>query len=53
MPVVGGNKKDSTLVRVVTSRVSILGSCRRLGCKVQKLLALRNGIEHYGINKRI
>jgi len=47
---VGGNKRDNTLVIVEFKSGR---SCRRLRCMLQKLLVFSNGIEHYGVSKRI
>jgi hypothetical protein len=49
----GRNERDSTLMRVLISRLHSWRSCRKLECKLQKLHEFSNGIEHYGVNKKI
>jgi hypothetical protein len=51
VPVVGGNEKDSTLVRVLTNRITELKKLQET--KMQKLEKFNNGLKHYGVNKRI
>ncbi len=53
MWVVGGNEKDNTLVRVLTSRITELEKLQEDRMKATKLHVFNNGIEHYGVNKRI
>jgi hypothetical protein len=53
MPIVVGHQRDYTSVRVLTSKISKLGSYKRLVCKLQKLMVFNSGIEHYGISKKI
>jgi len=53
VPIVGGNERDNTSVRVLTNRLQSWRSCRKIECMLQKLPKFNSGIEYYGINKRI
>ncbi len=53
MLVVNGEQEDSTPVRVLTSRVSELEKLQEANIKLQKLMVFNNGIEHYGVSKKI
>ncbi len=50
MLIVSGNEKDNTLMKVLISKITKLG---KLECRLHRLQEFNNGIEHYGVNKRI
>ncbi len=53
IPIAGGDEKDNTPTRVLLVELQSSKSCRKLKCRLWKLQEFSNGIEHYGVNKRI
>jgi hypothetical protein len=51
--IAGGNERNNIPVKVLINWITKLENYRKLECMLQKLQEFKNGIEHYGINKRI
>jgi ferredoxin-fold anticodon binding domain-containing protein len=53
MLVVGGNERENTSMKVLTSRITKLEKLQETTMQVVKLHEFSSGIEHYGVDKII